>query len=259
MHRKTAQQQFDAQAAHYDQQWNRWSEENLRWLVEHAGLRGAEEVLDVATGAGFTALAFAPRVARVTGLDVSEKMLEQARQNARKEGAGNFAARTGAAEAMPFPDASFDIVVCRMAAHHFESVPAFLTESLRVLRPGGRLLIADTTVPDDDAEIDAWQNRAELLRDNSHKRNYSPREWAAFVSQAGLLLEAMDTTGGSVPITFEAWLKKGGCKGEAAEEVRRMFTEASDSIRRAFGIVEQDGDISFHWQRVVLAASKRSW
>jgi hypothetical protein len=38
-----------------------------------------------------------------------------------------------------------------------------------------------------------------------------------------------------------------------------MFTGASDSIRRAFGIVEQDGDISFHWLRVVLAASKRSW
>jgi ubiquinone/menaquinone biosynthesis C-methylase UbiE len=72
---------------------------------------------------------------------------------------------TGAAESLPFPPEGFDGVVCRLAAHHFLSVPKFVAEAYRVLRPGGRLLVADSAEPDNAPEVDASHNHVEVLRD----------------------------------------------------------------------------------------------
>lgn len=249
----TSQEQFDRQASHYNQQWNDWNRESLRWMLDHAGCQPTDEVLDVATGAGFTAAAFAPRVSRVVGLDVSSGMIAQARQRAPE----NVTFEQGPAEKMPFPEARFDIVTCRIAAHHFTSVPAFLAEAHRVLKPGGRLLIADTIVPDDAPELDEWQNRAELLRDPSHQRNLTPAEWRAHLATAGFEITALSDQGGPIGITLEDWLTKSGCQGETAAEVRRMFREATPEARAAFAIQELDGgDIGFSWRRIVICAQR---
>ncbi len=253
----TAREQFDRQASHYNAQWNQWSERGLEWLLDHARAEPTHRLLDVATGTGFTALAFAPRVAEVVGLDVSEGMLAQARRQAQEAGVTNVRFELGAAEQLPFADASFDRVTCRVAAHHFESVPRFVGESFRVLRPGGMLLITDTSVPDGMPEADAWQNRVEWVRDRSHARNYSPAEWRVFVEAAGFTVEAVERCDESTPITLRDWMKKSGCAGEAARQVERMFAEAPADARREFAIHPlADGDIAFQWMRVVLAARR---
>ena len=254
---RTPREQFDEQAAHYDGQWNSWSEENLAWMMEHGRFSLADRVLDVATGTGFTALAVASVVARVTGLDVSPGMLEQARLQAAEAGVANVEFQQGSAEAIPFSDSTFDVVTCRMAAHHFNSVPEFLAECARVLLPGGRLVIADTTVPNDAPELDEWQNRVELLRDPSHKRNYSPGEWSHALGQAGFTIDAMDYLSGFVPITLIAWLRKAGCPGDAERAVREMFASDVPAIRETFAIQAlPDGDTGFRWLRVVLSAHR---
>jgi len=251
----TSKEQFDRQAPHYNAQWNQWSEKGLRWLLDHAHCTSKDRLLDVATGTGFTALAFAPLVAEVVGLDVSEGMLNRAR--AQAAAVPNVTFEQGAAEEMPFPDASFDVMTCRVAPHHFLSLPKFLAEAHRVLRPGGRLLITDSSVPDDAPDIDAWQNKVELLRDPSHNRNYSPKEWQSNVERAGLHVEKVDRCDESVPITLNDWLEKSGCTGSAEEAVRRMFAEAPEAVRREFSIhALPDGDTAFQWMRVVLAATK---
>lgn len=249
----TSKDHFNQQATHYDQQWNSWSEESLRWMLDHSAAGPADRVLDAGTGAGFTALAFATRAAHVTGVDVSEGMLAEATRNAG--GRANVDFRVAPAESLPFPDGAFDLVTCRMAAHHFDSVPAFLCESRRVLAPGGRLVIADTTVPDDDPETDAWQNRVEALRDSSHRRNYTPGEWTRMAAGAGFKVDTVDSTTGGVPITLNAWLIKGGCSKEAEMEVRALFASASERIRRLLAIQQlEGGDTAFRWMRVCLAA-----
>ena len=125
---RSAKEQFDKQAAHYDKQWSTWSEETLGWLLANADPQPADFVLDVASGTGFTALAFAPLVETVIGMDISPGMLEQARRQAGERRIANAVFQEGAAESLPFADGSFDIVTCRIAPHHFLSVEEFLAK-----------------------------------------------------------------------------------------------------------------------------------
>ena len=250
--RVTSREQFDRQAAHYDAQWAHWNESSLRWMVERAGAAAHHRVLDVATGAGFTAAGFAPLVHEVVGIDVSPGMLAQA----RAQGLPNARFEEGSAEAMPFPADAFDLVTCRIAPHHFASVPGFLREAHRVLKPGGRLLVADTTVPDGAPEIAAWQHEVEVLRDPSHVRNHTPSAWRTFLEQAEFSVSEIGVQQSAVRVGLGDWLTKAGCHGEAAARVRELVAIAPAGARAAFAIAEQDGDYAFAWQRVVMAARK---
>jgi ubiquinone/menaquinone biosynthesis C-methylase UbiE len=253
---RTAKEQFDRQAEHYNAQWSQWTEESLAWLLAHAHCRPTDTALDVATGTGFTALGFAPHVGWVTGLDVSSGMLDQARQHAAERGITNVTFVEGAAEALSFPDASFDLVTCRIAPHHFLSVPQFLQETRRVLRRGGRLALADTAVPA-DLEAATWQNAVETLRDPSHVRNYTQSEWERFVTEAGLTLDTIEDAPGTIPITLNDWMVKAGCTPDQSDAVRQAFALAPPSAIRAFQIEPRpDGDIYFVWQRLAFIAYK---
>jgi len=253
---RSAKEQFDKQASHYDKQWNTWSEESLAWIVDHAGINPGDSVLDVATGTGFTALAFSERAAEVVGSDVSSGMLEQARKRAAEQGFTNTTFVEAAAEALPFPDSSFDIVTCRIAAHHFLDVKKFVAETARVLKPGGRFVLADTSVPDNDPEASAWQNEVETVRDPSHVRNYTPGEWRAMVEDAGLTVVESGDTGGGITIPAADWVRKAGCTPEQTEKVYALFRGASEHTKQVFQVEEQNGDVTFTWKRVVLAAVK---
>jgi ubiquinone/menaquinone biosynthesis C-methylase UbiE len=253
--KRTSAEQFDQQAVHYNAQWNKWSETSLNWLLDHAESSKEDRVLDVATGTGFTAMAFAARVKEVIGLDVSEGMLTQARANVQNDGVSNVTFEKGAAESLPFPDASFDKVTCRVAPHHFLSVERFCSEAYRVLKPGGKLLIADTGVPDGLPEADLWQNHVEALRDTSHVRNHSLSGWQNLLKAAGFQVEESAELKEEAQMSLEDWMKKAGCVGEAAAQVRKLFAEAPTDARRIFSIqAKADGDVGFRWLRVVLAA-----
>jgi ubiquinone/menaquinone biosynthesis C-methylase UbiE len=256
---RTAQEQFDRQAVHYNDQWNKWNEGTLAWLVDHAGVQPGDRVLDVATGTGFTARAFAPVAADVIGVDVSEGMLTQARKLSADAGLSNVTFQQAPAESLPFDAQTFDVVVSRVAPHHFLSVPTFVAESYRVLKPGGRFLVADSTVPDAAPDVSTWQNRVEQLRDPSHKRNYSANEWRQIVSETGFEVGDVAMLPEKNPIALRAWLEKAGCVGEVAIEVERSFRDAPAEANRIFRITPQpDGDIHFQWLRVVLSARKNA-
>ena len=257
--KRTSAEQFDLQAEHYNAQWNKWSEASLNWLLDRAQCNGDDHVLDVATGTGFTALAFASRVREVVGLDVSEGMLAQAREKAQAEGVVNVTFEQGAAESLPFHNARFDKVTCRVAPHHFLSLERFCAESFRVLKPGGKLLIADTGVPDGLPEVDEWQNRVEALRDTSHVRNYSLGEWLRILKAVGFQVQESAELEEESLVSVEDWMKKSGCAGDAVE-VRKMFAEAPEEARRIFSITAIDGgDVGFRWRRVVLVGQVPSY
>lgn len=107
-------------------------------LVAYAGLRGGETLLDVACGTGVVAVTAARAGATVSGLDLSPVLLEDARRNAAVIGAA-VEFREGDVEALPYADASFDVVVSQFG-HMFAPRPGVaIAEMLRVLKPGGRI------------------------------------------------------------------------------------------------------------------------
>src|SRR5262249_17482018 len=116
---------------------------------------GPEKIaLDVATGAGHTALALAPHYGRVVASDLTDRMLETAAAFLGAQGARNVEFRRADAEDLPFADASFDLVSCRIAPHHFDDVAKFVGEAARVLRPGGIFLLEDSVAPPDPEAAD---------------------------------------------------------------------------------------------------------
>ncbi len=115
-------------------------------LCDTADLRAGQRVLDVATGSGNTAIAAARRFTQVTGVDFVPSLLERARVRAQAEGlVVEFV--EGDAEALPFPDASFDVVMSTFGVMFAPDHPRAAAELVRVLRPGGRIALSNW-VPD---------------------------------------------------------------------------------------------------------------
>jgi SAM-dependent methyltransferase len=117
------------------------------------------------------------------------------------------------AEDLPFADASFDSVACRVAAHHFADVRAAVRELARVSR--GRVVVCDNTFVDDASE------EADRVRDPTHVRNYSAAEWEQFFDEAGL--EVVERAQLERPLEIEPWLARAGCHGAEAERVRELL------------------------------------
>ena len=227
----------------------------LAELVARVSPQASDRMLDIGTGAGHTALAFASAVRSVVAYDLTPEMLDEVRRNAAARGITNLTVRQGAAESLPFPDASFDIVACRMTTHHFAALPRAVGEMARVLAPGGRLLIVDTMVPEDDA-LDREINEIEWLRDPSHVRNYRPSEWRALVEGAGLtvrdaIIGYHDEGGG---MDFAAWTSRIGTPPDRVAELRTRFTRARPELADTLKIVREGDTIRFALPRLTLVA-----
>jgi ubiquinone/menaquinone biosynthesis C-methylase UbiE len=185
------QAQFGAVAQSYVTSAGHAHGDDLRRLVELARLSGDERVLDVATGGGHTALAFAPHVREVVASDLTERMLAAAETFIRGQGVANVSFERADAEDLPFADAGFDVVTVRIAPHHFPRPQRFVAEVARVLRPGGRFLLDDNMAPE-DPELDQFMNHFERWRDPSHVRACKLSEWSAWIEQAGMRVEHVE-------------------------------------------------------------------
>jgi ubiquinone/menaquinone biosynthesis C-methylase UbiE len=228
-----AQQRFGRAAADYATSEVHAKGASLTRLVELAEPKPHWRVLDVATGAGHTALAFASHVAKVTATDITEEMLDQTRKLAKARSLTNVKVLTAKAEDLPFPDASFDLVVCRLAAHHFRKIGNFLGEAFRVLMPGGLVGIVDNVAP--DAAIVPGRTADELrhcaslfnafkkLSDPSHVRCLGLLEWKALLGNAGFAVtheECLDKE-----IEFGTWVQRMRSSEATTARLKEMLRE----------------------------------
>ena len=227
------QRQFGAAAALYATSDYHGGGPDLAAMLEAAQLRGDERVLDVGCGAGHTALAFAPRVREVVGLDLTQPMLDEARELATRRGIANLCLERGDAMALPYPDASFDLVTCRQCAHHFERPEAALREVARVLRPGGRLVLVDSVAPEDPAQ-DSFLNAIELLRDPSHVRDHALSRWLGMLAAAGLPGECRGSW--RLAIAFEDWVQRMATPPPVVAVLRGLLADATDAVRAGLGV-----------------------
>ena len=233
----SVQEQFGPVAAAYVTSAVHAGGPDLEAMVTAGNLQGTERVLDVATGAGHTAIAFARQAAEVVAFDLTEAMLATAQNLAAEQGVGNITFVAGDAGRLPFPDDSFDIVTCRYAAHHFPHPAQAAREWARVLKPGGRLLLVDIVSPD-DPKSDTVLNTAEILRDPSHVRDYSVGQWFTMLEDAGLAV----TDAGRFPLrlVFDNWTARMRTPEAAAAQILTLFANAPASVQESLHL-EPDG------------------
>jgi SAM-dependent methyltransferase len=191
---------WNERAAAYRESATHASGDDLDLVVEWCEPAPGVTVLDVATGGGHVARRLSEAGARVVTVDAAPGMQPDV---------------IAPADHLPFADASFDVVACRIAAHHFPDVLAAVKEMARVARD--RVIVCDNTFTSEAAE------EADRLRDPSHVRNYSDAEWRTFFELARL--EVADEAFMVRDTDFEDWLDR----TETPAEVRPRVAELLES------------------------------
>lgn len=217
------------------------SSDALDVLVSMVKPRGGK-VLDVGTGAGHTAYAFAPFVDSVTAFDLTPEMLAIVAREAASCGLENVSTVEGDAMAMPFGDGEFDGVTCRLCAHHFSDVPKFVSEVARVLKPGGWFLLVDTVSPEDDAAAEAV-NEVERLRDPSHVYNLKDSEWLALLRAKSFRVEATDSR--RKALNFEDWADRMRVSGVLKPTIRDLIARSTGEVAEYFAPREEADGYTF--------------
>jgi SAM-dependent methyltransferase len=247
------QEQFGGSAAAYVASPGHAGGEDLERLVAWGRALGPTRVLDVATGGGHTALAFAGVAARVIACDLTEPMLRAARGLVRERGAAvRFVA--GDVVTLPFRDGAFDVVTCRIAPHHFPDVAGAVREVRRVLRPGGSFLVQDI-LGHDDAAAAAFITEVERRRDPTHVRAYRAVEWKAFLRAAGLTVMDSAVVGKRRP--WEEWTARTRMTPDARSALEAFVLAAPPACRAAFEFAVSGDRVESFTDRMLLLRADR--
>ncbi|SDL92118.1 class I SAM-dependent methyltransferase [Sediminibacillus halophilus] len=249
------QSQFGKNAANYVTSTIHAQGNDLEKLKAMIDWTGKESVLDIATGGGHVANALAPLVRRVTAVDLTTEILEVSRDFLENNGHTNVEVMEADAEQLPFADESFDIAVCRIAAHHFSTITSFVQETFRVLQRNGTFILIDNTAPEAD-RFDLFYNEIEKRRDYSHQRALKKSEWVQMIEEQGFELEELYRF--PKQFQFEKWCKTMGLPDDEKRALSKKMLEAPVDIKRKFRITAEEGMVSsFQGEASLLRALKR--
>jgi ubiquinone/menaquinone biosynthesis C-methylase UbiE len=253
-HAQRVQAQFGAVAAAYVTSAGHAGGDDLERLVAWGRSLRPQRVLDVATGAGHTALAFSKLGARVTAFDLTEPMLRTAREFLTKQGVRDLRVVAGDVEALPFRPGAFDVVTCRIAAHHFANIGPAVRQIAATVRPGGSFLVQDI-LGHDDREAATFITEVERQRDPTHVRAYRAAEWKALLRGAGLTVidEAVIEKGRP----WEDWTARTRMTAAARATLEAFVRAAPSACHEAFDFRFAGDRIESFTDRMLLLRADR--
>ena len=243
--------QFSRQAEAYAASATHAKDADLDIVEALADCRPGDRCLDIATGPGNVAFRLARKAALVVACDVAPGMLQVARRQAGERGLDNLRVVLAPSEALPFPGGAFDAITCRIAPHHFRSVPAFLAEVARCLKPGGRFVLEDSLAPE-ASETAAFLEEIETLRDASHVHTLSRAEWTGAVSAAGLRITEEQVF--HKVHDFGPWIERTGLERGAIDAIVARILAAPAAVTQ--GLFDLDGGrvVRLHDRKLILRA-----
>lgn len=251
---RASQEQFGKQSNCYGKGHILADVSDVSALVEKTGLANGADALDVATGAGHTAVYLAEQGFTVTATDLAQEMLDRTGEAALERGL-EIGLKQHVAEVFPYSDESFDLVTCRVAGHHFSDPAAFVTESARVLKPGGWFLLIDGCIPDGEAVAEAWTHEVEKLRDPSHGRFLRQGEWNDLCLESGLSVKSSELHPMKMP-DLDWYFQAANTADGNREKVRELVRNVPEEARRLFRVCEEEGKTVWWWQRLSMLAIK---
>jgi SAM-dependent methyltransferase len=195
---------WDERAELYRTSATHASGEDLDAVVELCEPGPGVKILDVATGGGHVARRLREQGAQVVTCDAAPGMQPDV---------------VTTAEHLPFDDGSFDVVVTRIAAHHFDDLGAAVGEMARV--SNSVLVVEDMLYRSEE------EHEAELLRDPTHRRSLTPDEWRESLLAAGLEIE--QELFFTKEHDMDEWLARTGCAGDDAARVRELLVPFSSA------------------------------
>jgi ubiquinone/menaquinone biosynthesis C-methylase UbiE len=252
-HKEIVRQEFTHQARAYAANPQNTDRARLDRLVQALHPQPGARVLDVATGPGYVAMAFAEAGCEAVGIDLTPAPLAIAEELRQSRGLTNVRFQVGDAEHLPFGAQEFDIVVSRFALHHCEDSQSVLAEMARVCRLHGLVVVEDLVVSEHPTRA-AYQNRFEQLRDPSHTRALPISALLTRFTACGLEVEKVSTD--DLAQGVELWLANAQTSPGQAERARAMIGQ--DELHDLSGTHPflQDGRLYF-WQRIAMVVGRK--
>jgi ubiquinone/menaquinone biosynthesis C-methylase UbiE len=250
-HQAAIIEQFTRQAVPFSIQQAHSQEAFLNLLLEMSGVGPEDHVLDVACGPGLVACAFATRAKHVTGIDLTPAMIERAKQIQQERQLTNLTWRIGNVLPLPFPDASFSLVITRYTFHHFLDPKAVFAEMVRVCRPGGTVLVADIALPPEKRQA---FNRMEKLRDPSHTSHLTPAEFLQMSEE--FRLQDIGTQFIKSERNLEAHLKASFPAPGDDEKISKIFQDDIGKDELGLGAHWQEDQIHFAYPIIIMVGRK---
>jgi len=203
--REVRARRAEAAAGYFSRNAPQWRELRRLYVTEHEVERvilsllpedGVESLIDIGTGTGRMLEVFGGKAARAEGIDLSRDMLAVARANLEKAGLNHCAVRQADLYQLPFDGHAFDAAIVHQVLHYLDDPGRAIQEAARVLRPGGRVVIADF----------APHDREDLREQHAHRRlGFADDEVDAWLRGAGLKTRYIEHLPGD-PLTVTVWM-----------------------------------------------------
>ncbi|MEY8348030.1 class I SAM-dependent methyltransferase [Bacillus cereus] len=248
--------QFGSNAEKYVNSQIHAKGQDLQYVVQQVKNRKNIHLLDIATGGGHVVNTLAPLFKSVIALDLTEKMLEKAKESIHSNGHDNVSFVAGNAEDLPFSDASFDTVVCRIAAHHFSNPSQFIFEVHRTLEENGLFILIDNVAPENN-EYDTFYNFIEKKRDPSHRRALKKTEWISLLEKNGLQMQSCYTF--EKQFDFDWWCNMMNVPQVTRSKLTDCMMKTSNEMQGFFNIQFKNDKVeSFYTEMALFICQKNA-
>ena len=243
---KEVRQSFSIQACGFENISNFTDESYMEHIRCCISPSKADSILEVASGTCLCGRSLAPYVKTAVCLDATPAMLVKGKAEAEKRSLDNMVFIKGLAEDLPFLDNSFDIVISRLAFHHFPDPETSFREMARVLKPSGKLVLIDMEATDEALRTE--RDSLEKMRDISHERMLSRIEMETMFLSCGLTIASEESADRSQRLS--AWLDLTKTDDKTKDFItQKMIEEMQGGSKTGFFPYMKDDAIWFdqHW------------